>query len=113
MKKTKLKFRLKQIIFGNVWVEMGILATVNLFLLGVIIHIYSMTSRLQHILGFLTVLTIVIIASYKSKFENLNFDLSKKGKIIIFVRACMPYILQAFFFAQCSLIIAWILINIG
>ena len=109
--KKKIKFR--KVGVNNFWVETAILAAINVGLLGVIIYVYRMTTRLPYIIGFLFVLTSAIFFSYKNRFESLNFDLSKKGKIVLFLRACLPYILQALFFAQCALVIAWILFIFG
>jgi len=103
----------KKIFFKNVWGEIFILTTANIGLFAFIAYGYNLSNRLSSLLVFMAFLVAVIFYSYKRRFESFRFDLSKKGKLLIFVRACMPYILTTLFFAQCALLIAWILFNMG
>ncbi|MCP4652006.1 MAG: hypothetical protein GY858_01300 [Candidatus Omnitrophica bacterium] len=105
--------KFKKIFVKNVWFEIIVLSVVNTVLLGILIWGYSLSSRLPAMLVFLLFLFSVIIHSYKHKFESLQFDLSKKGKLMIFMRACLPYILQTLLYTQCALLVAWILFNMS
>ncbi len=103
----------KKILLKNVWVEIAILALANIAIFAFILVGYNLSNRLPAMLVFWVFLMLIIFASYHKRFESFRFDLSKKGKFIIFVRACMPYMLTTLFFAQCSLLISWILFNMG
>jgi hypothetical protein len=103
----------KKLLFKNVWTEIVILVSVNVMLFILIITGYNLSDRLPAMLLFWAFLMAVISYSYKRRFESFRFDLSKKGKLMIFMRACMPYILTTLFFAQCALLISWILFNMG
>jgi hypothetical protein len=103
----------KKILFKNIWAELVILALANLILFGFLAYGYHLANKLPAFLIFMAFLIVIIFYAYKRRFENFRFDLSKKGKLIIFVRACMPYILTTLFFTQCALLISWILFNMG
>ena len=107
------KMEFKKILFKNIWVEILILAIANIALFCFIAVGYNLSNRLPALLLFMVFLVGVIFYMYKRRFESFRFDLSKKGKLIIFVRACMPYILTTLFFTQCALLISWILFNMG
>lgn len=100
-------------LFRNVWAEIIALIVVNLALFIFIAISYNLSGRLPALLLFEGFLVAVIIYSYKKRFESFRFDLSKKGKFLIFMRACLPYILTTLFFAQSALLISWILFNMG
>ena len=103
----------KKLFFKNVWIEIIILAIANIAIFCFIAVGYSLANKLSALLIFMLFLLAVIFYSYKRRFESFRFDLSKKGKFVIFVRACMPYILTTLFFSQCALLISWILFNMG
>jgi hypothetical protein len=100
-------------LIKNVWTEIVALILVNTTLFAFIAFVYSLSGRLPALLGFEAFLVGVIIYSYKKRFESFRFDLSKKGKFLIFMRACLPYILTTLLFAQSALLISWILFNMG
>lgn len=103
-------------IWNNVWFELGVLSAVDLAFLITIIYIYGFFSenriRWYALALFIIFLGIGILHTYHKKFEKSNLFLSKKGKLMMFVKTCLPYILQTIFFSECSLIIAWILMNL-
>ncbi len=101
-----------KINFNNVWVEITALSIINVILF-IIIMGYRLSNRLPAVILFWLFLVGVIIHSYKHRFESFRFDLSKKGKNVLFIRACMPYVLTTLLFAQSALLIAWILFNVG
>ena len=107
------KMEFKKILFKNIWAEIAILTIANAALLGFLAYGYYLANKLPAFLIFMAFLIVVIFYTYKRRFESFRFDLSKKGKLLIFVRACMPYILTTFFFTQCALLISWILFNMG
>ena len=107
------KMEFKKILFKNIWVEIAILTVANIALFGFLAYGYHLANKLSAFLIFMAFLVVVIFYTYKRRFESFRFDLSKKGKLVIFVRACMPYILTTFFFTQCALLISWILFNMG
>ncbi|MCK4809488.1 MAG: hypothetical protein KAS99_00940 [Candidatus Omnitrophica bacterium] len=95
----------------NNWVEIGILSFVNLILLIAIIVVYNLTSPLWIFLLYIVFLNCGIFLSHKQKFEKSNLFLSEKGKRLMFMKSYLPYVLQTMFFSQCSLLVAWILLN--
>lgn len=105
--------QLKKILFKNVWVEIAFLFLGNIVLFVLVATGYNISDRLPAMLFFFGFLMAVIFYSYKHRFESFRFDLSKKGKMLIFLRACSPYILTTLFFTQCSLLAAWILFNMA
>ena len=101
-----------QNIKNHIWVEIGILSIINVVLLVVIIYVYKFSTRLPALLLFIVFLGIGILHSFSKKFEKSNLFLSKKGKTMMFLKSCLPYVLQTLFFSQCSLLVAWILLNL-
>ena len=104
-----MKFGFKKM---NVWAEIGTLSVINLILLVLILSVYRLTTRWPALILFIAFLGVGILHSYNQKFEKANFFLSPKGKVLMFMKSCLPYMLQTVFFAQCSLLIGWILLNI-
>jgi hypothetical protein len=103
----------KKLLFKNIWIELIILGIANIALFCFIAVGYGLSNKLPSLLLFMVFLVGVIFYTYQRRFESFRFDLSKKGKFLIFVRACMPYILTTLFFSQCALLISWILFNMG
>lgn len=101
-----MKFKL------NVWGELTILSIINIILLCIIIAVYNLTTRLPALILFIVFLGVGVLHSFKKRFEETNFFLSKKGKFMMFVKSCLPYVLRTMFFVQCSLLVGWILLNI-
>lgn len=96
----------------GIWLEIVILTIVNIGLLIAIISVYKFSTRLHALLLFILFLGIGIVYSFLRKFEKSNIFLSKKGKTMMFLKSCLPYMLQTMFFSQCSLLIGWILLNL-
>lgn len=102
-------------IWNNVWFELGILSLVDLSFLVITIYVYKFfqkTIRWHALILFIIFLGVGILHTYHKKFEKSNLFLSKRGKIMMFLKTCLPYILQTIFFSECSLLIAWILLNL-
>lgn len=104
--KTPLKILVK-----STWFEIAVLGLVDLILFIITASVYSMSGKLLPMLGFFFFLVAVIFQSYKQKYLNLNFNLPPKAQVMLFIRACTPYILQAVLFTECALLVAWILFN--
>jgi len=106
-------FNLKslKVLVKSTWFEIAAFTVIDIVLFAVLIFVYKMSHRLTEMLAFFVFLLVVIINAYKHKFVSLNFNISKKGKIILFLRACSPYILQAILFTECAMLAAWILFN--
>lgn len=107
----KLNLKALKVLIKNTWFEIGILAVIDIILFCVLIWVYTMSGRLLQMLLFFTFLLLVIFQAYKHRFVGLNFNISQKGKTLLFIRACTPYILQSVLFTECALLIAWILFN--
>jgi len=98
--------------FKKTWMEIITLIVVDLFLLGVLIAVYGISTQPIALFLLFLFLMLVIIHSYQKKFESLGLGLPQHGKHLLFIKACLPYILQTIFFAECSMLIGWILLNL-
>ena len=96
----------------GIWFEIGILSIINLILLILIITVYKAPSGWIALLLFLILIGGGIFNSFQRKFEDSNFFLTEKGKMLMFVKTCLPYMLQTMFFSQLSFLVAWILLNL-
>ena len=94
------------------WPEIIFMGIINAILMTVNILVYRMITTMSALLLFFIFLSLVIFYAYKKRFEGLGLDLTKKGSNFLFIKTCMPYMLQTAFFAHCSLLIGWILSNL-
>ena len=91
--------------------EIAMFGIFNIILLVIIVLVYKLSTRLPALLLFIIFLLGGIFHSYKMRFEESNLFLSEKGRKMMFMKSCIPYVLQTVFFAQLSLLIGWILLH--
>lgn len=109
-KGSNMKF---QKMLKSGWGEIIFLVVINVMLIILNVFAYQMTTGLWAMLLFFLFLLIIIIYSYRKRFDSLGLNLTQKGTNFLFIKTCLPHILQTTFFAQCSLLIGWILNNLS
>lgn len=94
------------------WPEIIAFIILNVLMLLINMLVYGLATSPLTLVLFLLFMGMIIFYSYRKRFEGLGLNLTKKGSSFLFLKTCLPYILQTTLFAQMSLMIGWILMNL-